>query len=265
MYGTNTKLYLNNNLEISATGTLYTNSSDFIIGSWFGTKTGAYNLNGYIDEFRIIKGYLPNELDIPTSEYTINNTPLYLKTTGLSNFSLSTTDTITSVTIPTTIPTNTSIKCLFSVDNFTNYLYYDGSSIQKFTGTLTSDWGSTSSSYTQLQTLFTNLTVANLTTMLNSLGIIPMNLDFAFQLNTTDTTVTPTISTITMVYTTFAHEEYADIGKYDSLVADYGVKRINNSTLAVKNLKGVTKTIKLLVVTDGSGSGDLNINTLPTF
>ena len=152
------------------------------------------------------------------------------------------------------------------MDNFTNYLYYDGSSIQKFTGTLTSDWGSTSSSYTQLQTLFTNLTVANLTTMLNSLGIIPMNLDFAFQLNTTDTTVTPTISTITMVYTTFAHEEYGDIGKYDSIVADYGIKRINNSTLAIKNLKGVTKTIKLLVVTDGSGSGgSVDMNTLPTF
>lgn len=259
----------NKTIKFSKNGTWF---SDITLPSWtkyypfltFGTST---SLEATVTaNFGTLPFVYPIPTDyLPVGYKIVIDTPTYLKTTGLSNFSLSTTDTITSVTIPTTIPTNTSIKCLFSVDNFTNYLYYDGSSIQKFTGTLTSDWGSTSSSYTQLQTLFTNLTVANLTTMLNTLGIIPMNLDFAFQLNTTDTTVTPTISTITMVYTTLAHEEYADIGKYDSVVADYGVKRINNSTLAVKNLKTVEKTIKLLVVTDGSGSGDLNINTLPTF
>ena len=91
-----------------------------------------------------------------------------------------------------------------------------------------------------------------------------MNLDFAFQLSSSDTSQTPSVSTITMVYTTKPHEEYADIGKYDSVVADYGVKRINNSTLAVKNLKTTTKTIKLLVVTDGSGSS-VDIKTLPIF
>ena len=259
------------NNSINYTNNINWNANTNIFIGWDGVTATAY-LNGYVDELRIIKnkGIFPDNFVLPSQAYnnpygTIN-IPLYLQTSGLSDYSLTTMDTITSLTIPTTVPANTSIKCLFSVDNKTNWLYYDGTNIQKFTGILTSDWGTTCSSYMQIQTLFTNLTITNLTTMLSSLGITPVNLDFAFQLNTTDINVTPSISPITMVYTTFAHEEYGDIGKYDSIVADYGIKRINNSTLAIKNLKGVTKTIKLLVVTDGSGSGgSVDMNTLPTF
>jgi hypothetical protein len=176
--------------------------------------------------------------------------PVYLQTTGQSDFSLTTIDTITSLNIPVIMPTSTSIKCLFSVDNKQNWLYYDGTNINKFTGDITISWTNYSSN-TQLQTLFTNLSITTLTTMLSSLEIIPIALDFMFQLNTTDLTVTPSISAITMNYITKGHTEFATIGRYDESVS-FGVKRISSSQLGVKNLTNKSRSININIVTSGS-------------
>jgi len=187
----------------------------------------------------------------PPAGYNVftDNSNYYLQTTGLSDYSLTTIDTITSLTVPTTIPTNTSIKCLFSVDGKNNWLYYDGSSIKKFIGDISLNWGSTSSSISQIQTLFTNMTITNLNIMLSSLGITSINLDFCFQLGTASLLDTPTISPITIVYTSLSHNEFASIGSYSDSYSTYGIKRISNSSLGVKNLTSKSRAIKISVVT----------------
>ena len=228
---------------------IYTYNNFKTIGSkWYP----ALSLIDLADQITINAGatnfiYTPPTGYLPIGART--TIPTYLKTTVTSDYSLTTIDTIASLTIPVVIPTNTSIKCLFSIDNYTTYLYYDGTNIQKFTGTLISDWGSTSSSYTQLQTLFTNLSMATLTSMLSSLGIVPISLDFCFQLNSTDLTITPSISPITIVFVNKSHNEFASFGIYTDIYTEFGVKRINNSQLGIKNKALSSKNIKVNLVT----------------
>jgi hypothetical protein len=239
-----------NNVATSSLA-ISTNASNVLIGG----ETGYY-FNGYIDEIRITKGkplWLNNFIPPTSSQigtpYLIPNIPTYLQTTGSSDYSLTTIDTITSLTIPCTIPTNTNIKCLFSVDNKNTWLYYDGTSIKKFIGDITQDWSITSSSYTQLQTYFSNKSIASLISDLNSLGIVPVSLDFCFQLLSSDLTLTPSISPITMVYITTSHTEFASMGSYDEQYVKFGIKKVSNSEIAVKNLSNKTRIIKVNVVT----------------
>lgn len=212
------------------------------------------NIDAYIDEVRLIKGrglYAEN-FTSPTqaylSPYSIANTPTYFQTTGSSNFSLTTIGTITSLTIPTTTPTNTSVKCLFSVDNKVNWLYKDVTGIHKYTGDITQDWTNYNSS-SDLQTYFLNLSMSQLTTDLSSLGIIPVSLDFMWQLNTSDLNQTPSISAITMVYINAPHTEFASYGSYEETSVKFGIKKISNSQIAIKNLGNKTRTIKVNVIT----------------
>jgi hypothetical protein len=255
----------NNNLYLFKNGILITTTTitHTLISNSDTINIGRYNYSspiyftGYIDEVRIIKGIAKWTANfvVPTIEYlspyVITNIPIYLQTMNLSDYNLTAIDTITSLTIPTTIPTNTSVKCLFSVDNYANYLYYDGNSIKKFTGDLTIDWSTTSNSVSQIQSLFTNLSITSLNSMLSSLGITAVNLDLVFQLNTTDVTATPSISSITMNYITKGHTEFATIGRYDESVS-FGVKRISSSQLGVKNLTNKSRSINVNIVTSGS-------------
>ena len=217
------------------------------------SEVPTYYFKGNIEEFRISKGivrhtanFTPPSMAYKTPYITANK-PMYFKTTGSSNFSLTTANTITSLTIPVTTPTNTTIKVLFSVDNGTNWLYKDGTGLHKYTGDLTVAWTS-SNSNTDLQTYFAGLTVAQLTTNLSGLSITPIGLDFIFQLNTTDITVTPTVSALTLDYVANGYTQLASFGGYDEQYVKFGVKRISSSMLGVKNLTSTTKKINVNVV-----------------
>jgi hypothetical protein len=75
-------------------------------------------------------------------------------------------------------------------------------------------------------------------------------LDFIWQLNTTDLTVTPSIGQVTMVYTTPSHLEEASFGSYDEQYVKFGVKKILDPTdttktnqMLIKNLTTQSRTI----------------------
>ena len=205
--------------------------------SVLGTSIATY-FKGILDEFEIY-----NDIINPSTS------PTYLKTTGSSDYSLTTIDTITSLTIPITLSSaNTTVKCLISFDNGVNWLYRSSGVWYKYTGDLTTSWTS-SNLNTDLQTYFANLSMTTLTSDLSSLGIIPISFDMAFQLNTADITQTPSISAITMVYVNKAHNEFASYGNYSSSNVEFGVKRISNSSIGVKNLQSTSKTIKVNIVT----------------
>lgn len=248
---TNTTVYLfvNGNLEISVPKTQTYNGINYIkLGSQIGN---VYNFIGNIDEAKMCnKARHTSNFILKTqayqTPYTTGNTSFYLKTTEKSNFNLLTTDTITSLLMPITIPINTSCKVLFSVDNCVNWLYKDGTGIHKYTEDLTTNW-TRSNSNTELQTYFTNLTITQLTSDLSGLGIVPINLDFVWQLNTTDLSVTPSISPITLNYTTKSHTELASCGGYTESVR-FGVKRISNTQLSIKNLSTSTRTVSANVI-----------------
>jgi hypothetical protein len=216
---------------------------------------GVGKFTGYIGELQIIKGLslhtsnYSNYNQVLSSPYITINTPTYLKTTGTSNYSLTTIDTITSLTIPVTLPSaNTTCKILTSFDNGVNWLYRSSGAWYKYTGDLTVAWTS-SNLNTDLQTYFANISLTTLTSELSSLGIVPISLDFAFQLLTASLSETPSVSAITMIYVNKAHNEFASYGNYSSSNVEFGVKRVSNSQLAIKNLQSTSKTIKVNVVT----------------
>lgn len=242
---------LSNTITIS--GSIDNTSTNIVVGTVGGTTEGIYT--GYIDEIEIQIGLsrhtssylLP--ITANGTPYLTTNTPTYLKTTGTSNFSLTTIDTITSLTIPVTLPSaNTTCKILTSFDNGVNWLYRSSGIWYKYTGDLTTSWTS-SNSNVELQTYFTNLSLTTLTTDLSSLGIVPVSFDMAFQLNTQLLSETPSVSAITMVYTNKPHNEFASYGRYSDSYAEFGVKRVSNSQLAIKNLQSTSKTIKVNIVT----------------
>ena len=236
------------------TGIIVVNSSNKIAIGKAGESNQFY-FKGNIDEFVITKGLCKysSNFTVPTQSYgtpySVINVPTYLKTTGTSDYSLTTIDTITSLTIPITLPSaNTTCKCLVSFDNGVNYLYHDGTGWHKYTGDLTIAWIS-SNQVPEVSTYFTNLSITTLITNLSSLGIVPISFDMAFQLSTSDTSQTPTVSAITMVYVNKPHNEFASIGKYSDSYAEFGVKRINSSSIGVKNLTNSSKTVKVNIVT----------------
>lgn len=248
-YGSKFSVYLNGVEIMNSTysGSLKTFTNNYIIGK----QTSDY-INGYIDEFRISKGiarwtsnFTP-PIQSYSKAYSVINTPIYLKTTGTSNFSLTSIDTFTSLAMPVTLPTNTSVKIFTSFDNGTNWLYHDGTGWHKFTGDITQNWTS-SNSNTDLQTYFNNLSMTTLKSDLSSLSINPISLDFMWQLNTTDLTVTPTVSPVTLTYLSLPHNEFASYGRYNENVT-FGVKIIRDpldntktNQIAIKNLSNVSR------------------------
>lgn len=212
---------------------------------------GNYPFTGYIDEFRVSKKAVwtsnftvPAQYELP---YAIANTPTYLKTTGITNFNVLSISKFTSLTIPVATPTDTSVKCLFSVDNRANWLYKDGTGIHVYSGSMEVDWVNSNTNI-ELQTYFTNLTLEQLTSDLSGLGIIPTTLDFCFQLNSSNINITPTISTITLVYLEADHTEYASYGSYDETNVKFGIKRLSSTKLGIKNLSTITRSVKLNIL-----------------
>lgn len=179
---------------------------------------------GYMDEIRISNGIArwTGNFTSPTSAYTGSTYPTsqayYITTAAGSQIDTSTWTEITSVTLTQTTPASTTLLYLVSFDGRTTWKYWTGSA-----------WAA--SSLANLQTNGMDKTTVEAITQAQwgaSGGFTAGTLDFAFDLKTTDSTVTPSLDLITANYNLPQHYEIASTGKYGSS-ADYGVKR-NSST-----------------------------------
>jgi hypothetical protein len=181
--------------------------------------------------------------DVPVlKQFTLVSS--YVSTTGASNYSLTSVTQINSLTMPTTTPANTASNVLTSFDNRKNWLYHDTEGWHIYSGDLTSAW-SNSNTNTDLQAYFTNLSTAQLTSDLSLVGITPLSLDFCWQLETTDSTQTPSVSATTCNYTTAEHLEGASVGSFSADGTRYGLKIISDTSLSIKNKDSVDHTLRV--------------------
>lgn len=160
--------------------------------------------------------------------------PKYVTTTDQNHFPLDIVGKINSVTINSTIPTNTSIKCLISFDNRLTWKYKSGS-----------NWLEAPNGLLDLETLgMTPVEAKNALSgyTLNFPDATEEAIDWAFSLKTTDLHVTPSIDQITYNYNERSHFELCTVGRYGSNT-DYGVKRVNPTTTRFKKqTSGTTRT-----------------------
>lgn len=238
--GSTAYLFLNGKLELSRVVSLPTGSSAFYIGTY---NLGGYTLsNAYIDEFRISSGIArwTSPFTPPYAEYgkCAIDTPSNVTTTDSSNLSLSKVTKINSLTIPVTASVDTSVKILTSFDGRKTWLYHDNSGWHSF-GTIGSEW-TVSNSCTELQNYFTDLSITQLTA---DLGYTPTTIDFMFQLETQDASVTPIVSAITMNYSMVGDFECADVGSYDDNCSSYGLKITSPTQLSLKNKDTASHTV----------------------
>lgn len=236
----------------SATLTNKYNSSYAIIGNNYNFTSGTLGyFHGYMKEFRISKDIARWTLDFtpPYAEYrTITaNTPGNVTTASSSNYSLSKVEKINSITIPVITPTNTSVKILTLFDGRNTWLYHDNSGWHSF-GAISEEW-TTSNSNEELQNYFTNLSTTQLAI---DLGYTPTSIDFIFQLETSDATVTPVVSALTMSYTAVGDLECADVGSYDDSCSRYGLKITSSTQLSVKNKDTASHAICTYIIPIGN-------------
>lgn len=181
--------------------------------------------------------------------------PYYASTTSNSNFNLAEITEINFLTVPVTTPEGTSVKMLYSVDNRQHWLYNDANSVpQLFTGDITQEWTNFNTN-SDLQTYFSNRTLAQLTADLSALGITPVSLDFCWQLETTDSSATPTVSNLTMNVSSGNgnHLEGADVGSFADSNSLLGLKILSPTHLVIKNkdtTNAHTLTVYVTAVTD---------------
>jgi len=116
------------------------------------------------------------------------NIPYYITTTNTNHVSLADISKILSCTITSSIPTDTSIKCLASFDGRSTWEKWGGSSWETHVGGL--DNLQTGNDIAEFQTGFNNLVLAS------GIGYV----DFAFDLLTTNTLLSPEIDAVTISY-----------------------------------------------------------------
>lgn len=96
---------------------------------------------------------------------------------------------IQSVVVTSTTPSGTSVKCLVSLNNGDTWLYHNGTSWQEAAGVdLRAKFNATSMTIAQMQAGMTNMVVGDEV------------IRFAFDLATTNTSLTPEISQVTVMY-----------------------------------------------------------------
>lgn len=71
-------------------------------------------------------------------------------------------------------------------------------------------------------------------------NLVPVGtaIDFAFGLQTTDGSVTPSVDLVTITYQENSHYEMATIGNYTSS-SDFGLKRVDPTTTIIKRINAV--------------------------
>jgi hypothetical protein len=190
--------------------------------------------NDYLDELRISKGIArwTSNFTPPSSQYDYLSSAKYISTFN-NSFSLTTIDKLNAINITQNTPTNTNIKYLISFDNKTNWLYHDTEGWHIYTDDLSVDWIN-SNTKAEIETYFTNKPVADIVTDLSALGITPIAIDFAIQLSTTDTTVTPSIDLISITADNKPYMQVVSIGKFGDVNVDYNIKRISDSQTNVR-------------------------------
>lgn len=213
------------------------NSYPANIGS---SGNGGY-FTGYLHGFRVSNGIARwiSAFTPPNADYYAYPIISSYISDKLTSFSLSNISSINSLIMTQTTPTNTYVKWLVSFDGRKKWLYHDGTgwhiAIDTTSGNLSDSGAFTNSNiYTDVHTYFTNLIMTQLTTDLSSLGISPIQLDFAWLLGTTDGLNTPSLAYITIGYTTAVRNEVATSGKYLGLNNDYGIRRISSTQTNIR-------------------------------
>ncbi len=228
-------------------GSAYINDTkgNFMVGYNYNPNSTLYD--GYIQELRVSIGIArwTSDFTLPKAEYNmvVSNMPCNITTTDSSNYLLSKVSKINSLTIPVNVPANTSVKILTSFDGRKTWLYHDNSGWHSF-GTISSEW-TTSNSNEELQNYFTNLSMSKLAA---DLGYTPTTIDFIFQLETTDASVTPVVFALTLNYSSIGGLEGADVGSYDDTVSRYGLRITDNTHLSIKNKDTSSHTVNLYIV-----------------
>lgn len=210
------------NKTVWASGTEYTFSSFTNTTAYRYYRINVSANNGYgaywqIDEVKLFA----SSSSYPTSQpyYVTTNTnqiPLYTGTVGSVK-------TINSIAFTTTTPTNTGIKMLVSFDGRTTWKKWNGSSWATHTGGLSN--------------LSTGNTLAEVVTGLTaySVQVADTFLDLAWDLSTSDASVTPSIDAVSINYDEDTYYDMASVGSYAS-GAEFGVRRLTATTTKVKNM-----------------------------
>ena len=155
-------------------------------------------------------------------DYQIN--PKYITTSDQNHIPAATISSINSCSITSSTPTNTNIKALVSFDGRSTWKKYDGS------------WSTVSGMD------FTGATVSGVETGLTALTVSGVNyLDFAFQLETTNNSFSPSLDLISL--------NYDEHGFYRVVNPDDYIVQFTNSTTTkvIKNTAG-TSNIKVNII-----------------
>ena len=209
--GNTLKGYLNGTQAFSRDASSITmsqgNDSFSIGGRKTSTSTDQF-INGYIDELRVSKGIArwSSDFSVPTEAYYAHNSsqPYYITTSDTSQIDVTTYRSITGVTLTQTTPTNTDLKYLVSFDGRSTWKYWDGDSWE-------------ASSLANLQTNGMSKTTLEAITESQwgeTNGFesrTTRTLDFAVDLSTSDSSVTPSLDNIQVDYTYYVSQGYSNV------------------------------------------------------
>lgn len=226
--GTNVNLISTMGTYTGKTGTGFT----FGMGRWSGHASGGWRpFQGYFDEFRFshvarwTSNFTPDTSPYGGVSYTTAQ-PYYVTTSDTNHIDLTDIDIINSCTISGATPANTSIKALVSFDGRTTWKKWGGSSWATHTGGLANL--QTGNTIAEIQSGFSNFDVTD-----------ESYIDFAFDLSTTNSGVTPEIDQIELYYT--------EVGTYTLANNDFTIAYPSSgSTTVTKNSSGV-HNIKVII------------------
>lgn len=165
----------------------------------------------------------PNDIAYPI------NTPSYVTTSNATALNLTNVDKINSTTITASTPTYTSIKGLVSFDGRSSWKKWNGSSWVSYTLANLQSGNTTD----QIQTGLTNLNITSET-----------QLDFAFDLLTTNASVTPYVTQVTVNYN--ENKKYVVMPLNNYLIEAIGFEQTKITKLST----GIEESVKITITTN---------------